>query len=147
MDSLSYKTISANKATVTKNWYVVDAEGLTLGRFASKVASMLRGKHKASFTPHADCGDCIIVVNADKVRLTGNKLAEKEYSFYSGHPGGLRTETAKQLLSRRPTYVVEHAIKGMLPKTKLGSEMFRNLHVYQGAEHPHAAQQPKPLTF
>ncbi len=147
MDSLSYKTISANKATVNKEWYVFDAEGQTVGRFSTRVANMLRGKNKTNFTPNVDCGDNIIIINAEKVRFTGNKLNEKEYKFYSGFPGGLRTETAKQLLVRRPTYVVEHAIKGMLPKGKLGSELFRNLYVYQGAEHPHAAQQPKELKF
>lgn len=147
MNTLSYKTIYANKATINKQWFVVDAEGMTLGRFASKVASVLRGKHKASFTPNADCGDNVIVINADKIRFTGNKLNTKEYKFYSGYPGGLRTETAKQLLTRRPIYVVEHAIKGMLPKNRLGREIFRNLYVYQGAEHPHAAQQPKSLNI
>ncbi len=147
MDSLSYKTISANKATVKKEWYVFDAEGQTVGRFSTKIANMLRGKNKTNFTPNVDCGDNIIIVNAEKVRFTGNKLNDKEYKFYSGFPGGLRTETAKQLLVRRPTYVVEHAIKGMLPKNRLGAELFRNLYVYQGAEHPHAAQQPKELKF
>jgi large subunit ribosomal protein L13 len=147
VDSLSYKTISANKATVNKDWYVFDAEGQTVGRFSTILANMLRGKNKVNFTPNVDCGDNIIVVNASKVRFTGNKLNDKEYKFYSGHPGGLRTETAKQLLVRRPTYVVEHAIKGMLPKNKLGAEIFRNLYVYEGAEHPHAPQQPKELKF
>lgn len=147
VDALSYKTISANKATVTKKWYIVDAEGQTLGRFASKVANILRGKHKPSFTPHVDCGDNVIIVNADKIRFTGNKLNDKEYKFYSGYPGGLRYESARNLLSRRPTYVVEHAIKGMLPKNKLGAELFRNLYVYAGNEHPHAAQQPTDLKF
>ncbi len=147
MNTLSYKTISANKATVKKDWYIADAEGQTLGRFSSKIANILRGKNKTNFTPHADCGDNVIIINADKVRFTGNKLNDKEYKFYSGYPGGLRTETAKQLLVRRPTYVVEHAIKGMLPKNKLGAEIFRNLHVYQGSEHPHIAQQPKTLSF
>ena len=128
-------------------WYVFDAEGQTVGRFSTRVANMLRGKNKTNFTPNVDCGDNIIIINAEKVRFTGNKLNEKEYKFYSGFPGGLRTETAKQLLVRRPTYVVEHAIKGMLPKGKLGSELFRNLYVYQGTEHPHAAQQPKELKF
>ena len=144
---MSYKTISANKSTVTKEWFVIDAEGQTLGRFASKVANILRGKHKTSFTPHVDCGDYVIIINADKVRFTGNKLNEKEYKFYSGYPGGLRYETAKELLERRPTYVIEHAIRGMLPHNKLGAEIFRNLFAYAGSEHPHAAQQPKPLKF
>ncbi|MFN4082464.1 MAG: 50S ribosomal protein L13 [Bacteroidia bacterium] len=147
MDAVSYKTVSANKSTVTKEWYVVDAEGQTLGRFASKVANILRGKHKPSFTPHVDCGDNVIIINADKIRFTGNKLNEKEYKFFSGYPGGLRLEVAKNLLQRRPTYVVEHAIKGMLPKNKLGAEIFRNLYVYAGNQHPHNAQQPKELKF
>lgn len=147
MDALSYKTISANKSTVTKDWYVVDAEGQTLGRFASKVANILRGKHKTNFTPHVDCGDNIIIINAEKIRFTGNKLNDKEYKFFSGYPGGLRLEVAKNILERRPTYVVEHAIKGMLPKTKLGADLFRNLYVYAGNEHPHGAQQPKELKF
>jgi len=147
VDALSYKTISANKATANKEWLVVDAEGQTLGRFASKIASILRGKHKTSFTPHADCGDNVIIINAEKIRFTGNKLNEKEYKFFSGYPGGLRFEVAKNLLDRRPTYVVEHAIKGMLPKNKLGAELFRNLYVYAGNEHPHGAQQPKELKF
>ncbi len=147
MDALSYKTISANKATINKEWFIVDAEGQTLGRFASKVANILRGKHKPSFTPNVDCGDNVIIINAEKVRFTGNKRDEKEYVFYSGFPGGQRFETAKNLLERRPTYVVEHAIDGMLPNNKLGREIFRNLYVYAGSEHPHAAQQPKPLKF
>lgn len=147
MDALSYKTVSANRATINKEWYVVDAEGQTLGRFASKVAGILRGKHKPNFTPHADCGDFVIIINAEKIRFTGNKVNSKEYKFFSGYPGGLRTEVAKDLLVRRPTYVVEHAIKGNLPKNKLGAQLFRNMHVYAGSEHPHAAQQPKELKF
>jgi large subunit ribosomal protein L13 len=147
VDALSYKTISAYKATSTKDWLVVDAEGQTLGRFASKIANILRGKHKTNFTPHADCGDNVIIINADKIRFTGNKMNEKEYKFFSGYPGGLRFEVAKNILVRRPTYIVEHAIKGMLPKNKLGAELFRNLYVYAGSEHPHSAQQPKELKF
>lgn len=147
MDTLSYKTRSANKNTVNKSWYVVDAEGQTLGRFASKVANILRGKHKTDFTPHVDCGDNVIVINADKIRFTGNKLNDKDYVFYSGFPGGQRFESAKSLLEKRPTYVVEHAIDGMLPNNRLGREIFRNLYVYAGSEHPHAAQQPKTLTL
>jgi large subunit ribosomal protein L13 len=145
VDTISYKTRSANSATVKKDWYVVDAEGQVLGRFASKVANILRGKHKTDFTPHVDCGDNVIILNADKIRFTGNKKNDKEYVFYSGHPGGQRWESATSLLERRPTYVVEHAIQGMLPNNKLGSEIFRNLYVYTGSEHPHAAQQPKTL--
>jgi large subunit ribosomal protein L13 len=145
VDAISYKTKSANKATVNKEWFIVDAEGQTLGRFASKVANILRGKHKTSFTPNVDCGDNVIIINAEKIRFTGNKANDKEYVFYSGHPGGQRFESAKSLLERRPTYVVEHAIDGMLPNNKLGREIFRNLYVYAGSEHPHIAQQPKPL--
>jgi large subunit ribosomal protein L13 len=147
VDTISYKTKSANSATVKKEWFVLDAEGQVLGRFASQVANILRGKHKPSFTPHVDCGDNVIILNADKIRFTGNKMNDKEYVFYSGHPGGQRWESAISLLERRPTYVVEHAIQGMLPNNKLGSEIFRNLYVYTGTEHPHAAQQPKPLKF
>lgn len=147
MDTLSYKTKSANKSTVKKDWYVIDAEGQTLGRFASKVANILRGKHKPSFTPHVDCGDNVIIINADKIRFTGNKMEDKDYVFYSGFPGGQRFESAKTLLEKKPTYIVEHAIDGMLPNNKLGREIFRNLYVYAGSEHPHAAQQPKTLTF
>jgi len=147
VEALSYKTLSANKATVTKNWYVVDAEGMTLGRFASKVAGILRGKHKPDFTPNVDCGDNVIIINSEKIRFTGKKLNDKEYKFYSGHPGGLRFVSAKDMLANKPTFVVENAIKGMLPKTRLGDELFRNLYAYAGSEHPHQAQQPKPLKF
>ncbi len=147
MDTLSYKTISANSATVKKEWYVIDATDQVLGRLASRVALVLRGKNKPDYTPHVDCGDNVIVVNADKVRLTGNKLTDKVYVRYTGYPGGQRFATPKEMLDRKPTFVVEHAIKGMLPKTRLGSQMFRNLYVYAGPEHPHEAQQPKPLTL
>jgi large subunit ribosomal protein L13 len=145
VDAISYKTKYVNKATANKEWYIVDAEGLTVGRFATQVANVLRGKHKPSFSPHVDCGDNVIVINAEKVRFTGNKANDKEYVFFSGYPGGQRWESAKSLLERRPTYVVEHAIDGMLPNNKLGREIFRNLYVYAGTEHPHGAQQPKPL--
>ncbi|MFN4972782.1 MAG: 50S ribosomal protein L13 [Bacteroidota bacterium] len=147
MDSISYKTKSVSKATVKKEWYIIDAEGQTLGRFASKVANILRGKHKTNFTPHVDCGDNVIIINADKIRFSGNKLNDKDYVFYSGFPGGQRFESAKNMMQKKPTYAVEHAIEGMLPNNKLGSEIFRNLYVYAGSEHPHAAQQPKTLTF
>lgn len=145
MNTLSYKTVSANRDTVEKKWYLVDAEAEIVGRLASKVAGVLRGKHKPSYTPHVDCGDNVIIINADKVKFTGDKMREKEYFFYSGHPGGKRLVAAKDLMQRRPTYVVEKAIKGMLPKNRLGREMFRNLYVYAGNEHPHAAQQPETL--
>ncbi|MFA5443694.1 MAG: 50S ribosomal protein L13 [Bacteroidales bacterium] len=147
MNTLSYKTVSANKATVTKEWVVIDATDQVLGRLAVKAATLLRGKHKPNFTPHVDCGDNVIIINAEKVRLTGNKLDEKTYVRHSGYPGGQRSETAKELLKRRPLALVEHAIKGMLPKTRLGSELFRNLYVYQGPEHPHQAQQPKLINL
>ena len=147
MNTLSYKTVSANKATVTKEWVVIDATDQVLGRLAVKAATLLRGKHKPNFTPHVDCGDNVIIINAEKVRLTGNKLDEKTYVRHSGYPGGQRSETAKELLKRKPLALVEHAIKGMLPKTRLGSELFRNLYVYQGPEHPHQAQQPKLINL
>ncbi len=143
MNTLSYKTVSANKNTVHKEWIVVDAENETLGRLASAVAKMLRGKHKVDFTPHVDCGDNVIVINAEKVRLTGDKLKEKQYVRHTGHPGGQRFETPAEMLKRKPEFVLEHAVKGMLPKNILGRDLFRNLHVCVGPEHPHQAQQPK----
>lgn len=147
MNTLSYKTVSANKTTVTKEWVVIDATDQVLGRLAVKSATLLRGKHKPNFTPHVDCGDNVIIINAEKVRLTGNKLDEKTYVRHSGYPGGQTSEKAKELLKRRPLALVEHAVKGMLPKTRLGSELFRNLYVYQGPEHPHQAQQPKQINL
>jgi len=141
----SYKTVSANKETVEKEWYIVDAKDVVLGRLASVVAMVLRGKHKPSFTPHVDCGDNVIVINADKVKLTGKKMTDKLYIRHSGYPGGQRTQTPEDLLSKKPEAVVERAIKGMLPKSRLGSEMFRNLFVYAADNHPHEAQQPKEL--
>ena len=145
MDTLSYKTISANKATVTKEWVVIDATDQVLGRLASRVALILRGKHKPSYTPHVDCGDNVIIINAEKVRLTGKKLTDKIYVRHTGYPGGQRFSTPKELLNRKPFAIVEHAVKGMLPKNRLGAQMFRNLHVYIGSEHPHQAQQPKEI--
>lgn len=145
MDTLSYKTVSANSTTVEKKWYLIDAETEIVGRLATQASSLLRGKHKPSYTPHVDCGDHVIIINADKIRFTGNKMSEKEYFFYSGYPGGKRLVKAKDLLQRRPIYIVEKAIKGMLPKNRLGRDLFRNLHVYAGANHPHAAQQPQPF--
>lgn len=147
MDTLSYKTISAKKSTVDKKWLLVDAEGEILGRLASVVAKMLRGKYKTNFTPHMDCGDYVIVINADKVRLTGNKLTDKVYVRHTGYPGGQRFTTPKQLLEKKPIAVIEHAVKGMLPKNKLGSELFRNLHVFAGNEHKHEAQKPKQINI
>lgn len=145
MDSLSYKTISANANTVQKEWYVIDATDEVLGRLASQVAKILRGKNKPSYTPHVDCGDYVIVINADKVKLTGKKLTDKEYVRYTGHPGGQRFATPEDYLNRKPTFLVEHAVKGMLPKTRLGEAIIKNLKVYAGAEHPHAAQNPKAI--
>jgi len=145
VDTLSYKTISANSATVNKEWVVIDATDQVLGRLASRVAIMLRGKHKVNFTPNVDCGDNVIVINADKVRLTGKKMTDKVYVRHTGYPGGQRFTTPKELFAKRPTVVLEHAVKGMLPKNRLGSDLFRNLYVYAGNEHPHQAQQPKEV--
>ncbi len=147
MDTLSYKTISANKATVTKEWLVVDAEGKPLGRLASEVAKLLRGKHKTDYTPHVDCGDNVIVVDAEKITLSGAKWTDKEYIRHTGFPGGQRSLTAQQLHDRKPFALVEKAVKGMLPKNKLGYQLYRNLHVYAGPEHKQEAQQPKEYKF
>lgn len=145
MDSLSYKTKSANKQTVVKEWFIVDAENQTVGRLATKLAMIIRGKHKASFTPHVDCGDKVIVLNAGKVRFTGSKLHDKEYQTFSGYPGGQKTATAKELLQRKPTQVLYNAVKGMLPKNKLQDVALKNLLLFEGTEHPHSAQKPKTL--
>ncbi len=145
MDTLSYKTKSANKATVSKGWVVVDASDKVLGRFSSEVAKIIRGKHKPDFTPHVDCGDNVIVINAEKVKLTGNKWDQKEYISHTGHPGGQKVVVAKDRIEKKPTFVVENAVRGMLPKNTLGRELFRNLFVYEGSEHPHEAQQPKKI--
>ena len=145
MNTLSYKTVSANKATVEKEWVLVDAEGQTLGRLASVVALMLRGKHKTSFTPHVDCGDNVIVINAEKVTLTGAKMTDKEYIRHTGYPGGQRIVKADELMKKHPTRLIEYAVKGMLPKNRLGSAIFRNLYVYEGPEHKHEAQKPKSI--
>ena len=147
MNTLSYKTVSANKATADKQWIVVDAEGHNLGRLSTKVAMLLRGKYKPSYTPHVDCGDNVFVINAEKIYLTGNKLDDKTYIRHTGYPGGQRTLTAKVMQQKNPALLVEKAIKGMLPKTKLGSELFRNLNVYVGSEHKHAAQTPKTVNL
>jgi len=147
VDTLSYKTISANKATVEKAWVVVDAENQILGRLCSEIAKIIRGKHKPSFTPHVDCGDQVIVINADKVRLTGKKMTDKVYIRHTGYPGGQRFSTPREVLVKNPRGVVEAAVKGMLPKNRLGRELFHNLFVYAGSSHPHAAQQPKEIKF
>lgn len=145
MDTLSYKTVSANKDTVQKEWILVDATDQILGRLTSRVAMILRGKHKPSFTPHVDCGDYVIIINAEKVKLTGNKISQKEYIRHSGYPGGQKTESVERLMKRKPELVIERSVKGMLPKNRLGSELFRNLHVFVGENHPHEAQQPKKI--
>ncbi len=145
MDTLSYKTVSANKATVTKNWVLVDAENETLGRLSSKVAKMIRGKHKANYTPHVDCGDNVIVINADKIKLTGNKMQEKTYISYSEYPGGQKSITAADLMKKKPTALVERAVRGMLPKNRLGRALFNNLHAVEGTEHKFDAQKPKHI--
>ncbi len=145
MDSLSYKTISANDATITKEWIIIDAQDEVLGRLASQVAKILRGKHKPSYTPHCDCGDNVIIINADKVKLTGKKLTDKVYVRHTGYPGGQRFATPADYLAKRPTFLLEKAIKGMLPKTRLGEKMLKNLRLYVGSEHPHAAQEPKVI--
>ena len=147
MDTLSYKTISANKATVNKKWVLVDADGQTLGRLASKVAKLLRGKYKPDFTPHVDCGDNVIVINAEKIHLTGNKWEDKTYLRHTGYPGGQRFTGVKQLLEKHPERIIEKAVKGMLPKTKLGAAVLRNLKVYVGTEHKHEAQQPTAINL
>ena len=147
MDTLSYKTISANKETVKKEWVLIDAEGQILGRLATRVAMILRGKTKPSFTPHVDCGDNVIIVNASKIVLTGDKLTSKEYVRYTGYPGGQRFTTPAELLAKKPESIIEKAVKGMLPKNRLGAELFRNMFVYAGPEHPHAAQKPQTVTL
>ena len=145
MNTLSYKTVSANKATVNKEWVIIDAESKVLGRLATVAASMLRGKHKTNYTPHVDCGDNVIIINAEKAVLTGNKMDEKEYVRHTGYPGGQRFVTADKLLKKKPIALVENAVKGMLPKNRLGSALYRNLHVYAGSSHPHEAQKPKTI--
>lgn len=147
MDTLSYKTKSQKKETVERKWYIVDAEGETVGRICSRIAAVLRGKHKPSYTPHVDCGDYVVVVNAEKIRFTGQKESQKEYLRHTGYPGGQRSKTAKQLLTERPERVVENAVKGMLPKNRLGRAMYKKLFVYAGAEHPHEAQQPEEFNY
>jgi len=147
VNTLSYRTVSANKATVNKEWLVVDAEGEVLGRLASKVAKLIRGKHKPNFTPHVDCGDNVVILNAEKIKLTGNKWNDKTYIRHTGYPGGQRTLSANELFGKDPSRVVEKAVKGMLPKNKLGSALFRNLYVYAGAEHQQEAQKPKTINL
>ena len=147
MSKLHFTTKHANEATVERNWHVVDGTNQTVGRMCAKIAAVLRGKTKAYYTPHVDCGDYVIVINADKIVFTGNKLDDKMYLTYSGHPGGQKSESAKNLLKRRPDALIERAVKGMLPKNRLGRKMFKKLFVYAGTEHQHSAQKPQPLTF
>ncbi|MBL4715543.1 MAG: 50S ribosomal protein L13 [Bacteroidetes bacterium] len=145
MSELKYKTISANRQTVTKNWVLVDAEDKVLGRLSSEIAKILRGKYKTNFTPHVDCGDNVVVINAEKVRLTGNKWDKKEHITYSGYQSGQKIKSYKEVLDKDGRKVIEIAVKGMLPKNKLGSAIYRNLHVFTGTEHPHEAQKPVKL--
>ena len=147
MSKLHFTTKHANEATVKRDWYVVDGTNQTVGRMCSKIAAVLRGKNKAYYTPHVDCGDFIVVINADKIVFTGNKLEDKVYINFSGYPGGQKHEIAKNLLRRRPDAIIERAVKGMLPKNRLGRKMYKKLFVYAGDQHPHIAQQPKTLTF
>jgi len=147
MSKLHFTTKHANAATVQRNWYVVDGTNQTVGRMCARIAAILRGKNKASYTPHVDTGDYIIVINCEKVVLTGNKLDQKVYDTFSGYPGGRKEELARNLINRRPEVVIERAVKGMLPKNRLGRQMYKKLFVYVGANHPHGAQQPKDLKF
>ncbi len=145
MDTLSYKTVSLNKATVDKKWVVIDATDLALGRLSARIALILRGKNKPGFTPNVDCGDNVIVVNAEKVALKGKKMTNRVYTRYTGYPGGQRFTTPKEILAKRPAELVRRAVKGMLPKTRLGAQQLKNLHVYAGPEHPHQAQNPTEI--
>ena len=147
MDTLSYKTLSANKETADKQWFVVDAEGQTLGRMASKIAKVLRGKYKTNFTPHADCGDYVIILNAGKIVMTGMKMTDREIFSYTGYPGGQKRVSPIEMLAKDETSVVRHAIKGMLPKNKLGAAILRNCYIYAGSEHNQEAQNPKALNL
>ncbi|MDX5584262.1 MAG: 50S ribosomal protein L13 [Aureibaculum sp.] len=147
MNTLSYKTVSANKATVNKEWVLVDADGQTLGRLASKVAMLIRGKYKPNYTPHVDCGDNVVIINAEKINLTGKKWTDKSYIRHTGYPGGQRSLTARELFDKDPTRLIEKSVKGMLPKNKLGSALFRNLYVYAGGEHSQEAQNPKAINL
>ncbi len=147
MSKLHFTTKHANAATVKHNWHIVDGTNQTVGRMSARIAAILRGKNKAYYTPHVDCGDYVIIINCDKVTFSGNKMDEKVYQNFSGYPGGLKEEVAKDLLRRRPEVILERAIKGMLPKNRLGRQLVKKLFVYAGAEHPHSAQQPKELKF
>jgi large subunit ribosomal protein L13 len=145
MQAISYKTRTVYD--YKREWYIVDAEGQTLGRLSSQIAHILRGKHKPSYTPNVDCGDNVIIINCEKVALTGKKMDQMVHTHYTGYTGGQRQVTARVVLQKHPERLLEHAIKGMLPKNKLGRAMYKKLYVYEGAEHPHAAQQPKSIKF
>jgi large subunit ribosomal protein L13 len=147
VDTLSYKTVSANAATVNKEWLIIDAKDEILGRLASKVALVLRGKHKANFTPHVDCGDNVIIINAEKIKLTGKKLTDKQYVRHTGYPGGQRFNTPQELLTKKPESVIEKAVTGMIPRNRLGRAILKNLYVYVGEEHKHEAQKPKKVSL
>ena len=147
MDTLSYRTVSANPSTIKKEWVLIDAEGEVVGRLASIAAQILRGKYKTNYTPHMDCGDNVVIINAEKIRCTGKKMTDKQYVRHTGYPGGQRFSTPKEVLQRKPIFVLEHAIRGMLPKTKLGDKLYRNLYVYAGPDHKQQAQQPKLINI
>ena len=147
MDTLSYKTLSANKENADKKWFVVDASEQVLGRMASKVAKVLRGKYKTNYTPHADCGDNVIIINAGKITMSGKKMSDRELFTYTGYPGGQRRITPNEMLAKDETSVVRHAVKGMLPKNKLGAAILRNCYIYSGSEHNHEAQKPTNLNL
>lgn len=147
MNTLSYKTKSAKKEEIDRSWFILDAEGEVLGRVATQIATVLRGKHKPCFTPHMDAGDYVIVINAEKIRLTGSKWAQKEYQTYSGYTGGQKTRTAKEMLDKKPEAIIEKAVRGMIPKNKLGRAVIKKLFVYKGTKHPHGAQKPQTFNF
>jgi len=147
VDSLSYKTISLSKENVEKNWFLVDAKNQVLGRVASDIAKIIRGKHKAYYTPHVDCGDNVIVINADHIRLTGKKWTDKKYVRHTGYPGGQRVSTPREIKAKSASILIEKAVQGMLPKNRLGRKIIKNLYVYNSDEHPHEAQQPKEIKF
>lgn len=147
MDTISYKTVSANDATVKKEWFLIDADGETLGRLASVVAKILRGKYKPSFTPHVDTGDNVVIINAEKIVLTGKKMTDKQYIRHTGYPGGQRVTTPAEVLKKFPERIIENAVRGMLPKNRLGRKIFKNMFVYTGENHKHEAQKPKSLNI
>lgn len=147
MNTLSYKTVHANKATVKKEWILIDANEAVLGRLSSQTAKILRGKHKPDFTPHVDCGDNVIIINAENVKLTGLKLENKEYIHHTGYPGGQRSKKAEDIMKNNPAELIEKAVKGMLPKNRLGRQIFKNLYIYNGSEHNHEAQKPKQINL